>query len=331
MNINIAVVGATGLVGSKMIEMIEELELEFNELYLFASKRSKGKEVKVYNKSYFVNELKYDSFDNISIDIALFAAGSEISKKYIPILRNNGVIVIDNSSEYRMNHDVPLIIPEVNDHHIMSHSNLIANPNCSTIQSVIPLKAIRDKYGLTRVNYTTYQAVSGSGVKGITDLKETLKGKDAKFYPYKIANNCIPHIDIFYENGYTKEEEKMIFETRKILSMPNLPVTATCVRVPVLNCHSVSISIQTEISATPEEIRQTLGDQEGIIILDKPLKNIYPVTTIANDKNEVYIGRIRKDNSIHNGIHLWCVADNVRKGAATNAVQIAKILIERMS
>ncbi|MGL4867351.1 MAG: aspartate-semialdehyde dehydrogenase, partial [Cetobacterium sp.] len=239
---NIAIVGATGLVGGTFLKVLEERDLPINKLYVFASARSAGKEIIFKGKKLIIEELTENSFDR-EIDIALFSAGGDISKKFAPIASEKGVIVIDNSSAWRMDKNVPLVVPEVNPEEIFKNNGIIANPNCSTIQSVVPLKVIDDLYTIKRVVYSTYQAVSGSGIKGIEDLENGLKGEKPKNYPHPIVNNCLPHIDSFLENGYTKEEEKMINETRKILGKENLPITATCVRVPVVNGHSVSINI----------------------------------------------------------------------------------------
>ncbi|MGL4904311.1 MAG: aspartate-semialdehyde dehydrogenase, partial [Cetobacterium sp.] len=236
--------------------------------------------------------------------------------------------VIDNSSAWRMDKNVPLVVPEVNPEEIFKNNGIIANPNCSTIQSVVPLKVIDDLYTIKRVVYSTYQAVSGSGIKGIEDLENGLKGEKPKNYPHPIVNNCLPHIDSFLENGYTKEEEKMINETRKILGKENLPITATCVRVPVVNGHSVSINIELEKEVNIEELKAKFREKDGIILEDDIQNNIYPLATLATGKDEVFIGRLRKDFSIQNGLNLWVVADNIRKGAATNAIQIAELLMK---
>ncbi|MGL5901945.1 MAG: aspartate-semialdehyde dehydrogenase, partial [Cetobacterium sp.] len=278
-------------------------------------------------KKLIIEELTENSFDR-EIDIALFSAGGDISKKFAPIASEKGVIVIDNSSAWRMDKNVPLVVPEVNPEEIFKNNGIIANPNCSTIQSVVPLKVIDDLYTIKRVVYSTYQAVSGSGIKGIEDLENGLKGEKPKNYPHPIVNNCLPHIDSFLENGYTKEEEKMINETRKILGKENLPITATCVRVPVVNGHSVSINIELEKEVNIEELKAKFREKDGIILEDDIQNNIYPLATLATGKDEVFIGRLRKDFSIQNGLNLWVVADNIRKGAATNAIQIAELLMK---
>ena len=324
---NVAIVGATGLVGGTFLKVLEERDLPIENLYLFASKRSAGKEVVFKGKTLVVEELTESSFDR-DMDIALFSAGGETSKKYAPIAAQKGVVVVDNSSAWRMDETVPLVVPEVNPEDIFKNNGIIANPNCSTIQSVVPLKVIDDLYGIKRVIYSTYQAVSGSGIKGIEDLENGLKGEEPKNYPHPIVNNCLPHIDSFLDNKYTKEEEKMISETRKILNKPSLPITATCVRVPVINGHSVSINVELEREPNLEELREKFYSTEGIILRDDIQNNIYPMALEANGTDEVYVGRIRKDYSIDKGLNLWVVADNIRKGAATNAIQIAEILMK---
>lgn len=325
---NIAIVGASGLVGGTFLKVLEERDLPIKNLYLFASARSAGKEVIFKGKTLIIEELTENSFDK-GIDIALFSAGGDISKRFAPIAREKGVIVVDNSSAWRMDENVPLVVPEVNPEEIFKNKGIIANPNCSTIQSVIPLKIIDDLYGIKRVVYSTYQAVSGSGIKGIEDLQRGLRGEDPKTYPHSIANNCLPHIDLFLENGYTKEEEKMINETRKILNKKDLPITATCVRVPVLNGHSISINVELEKEVDLEKLKTKFRETKGIILEDDVKNNIYPLATEASGTDEVYVGRLRKDFSIEKGLNLWVVADNIRKGAATNAVQIAEILMKK--
>ncbi|WP_418965222.1 aspartate-semialdehyde dehydrogenase [Cetobacterium sp.] len=325
---NVAIVGASGLVGGTFLKVLEERDLPIDNLYLFASARSAGKEIVYKGKTLIIEELTENSFDR-PIDIALFSAGGEISKKFAPIASEKGVIVVDNSSAWRMDESVPLVVPEVNPEDIFKNNGIIANPNCSTIQSVVPLKVIDDLYGIKRVVYSTYQAVSGSGIKGIEDLQRGLRGEEPKTYPHPIVNNCLPHIDSFLENGYTKEEEKMINETRKILNKKNLPITATCVRVPVLNGHSVSINVELEKDVDLEELKAKFRETEGIVLQDDIANSVYPLSTEVSGKDEVYIGRLRKDFSVEKGLNLWVVADNIRKGAATNAVQIAEILMKK--
>ncbi|MGB7604850.1 MAG: aspartate-semialdehyde dehydrogenase [Lutisporaceae bacterium] len=324
---NVAVVGATGMVGRMMLKVLEERNFPVDKFYVFASKKSAGNEIEFNGKKYLVEELTENSFDR-DIDIALFSAGGETSLKFAPIAASKGVVVIDNSSAWRMDKDVPLIVPEVNGDDIKWNKGIIANPNCSTIQAVVALKPLHMKYGIKRIVYSTYQAVSGSGVKGVSDLEEGLKGNPHKFYAHPIANNCLPHIDVFMENGYTKEEMKMIEETRKILNDQSLKITATTVRVPVFNSHSESVNVEFQKDFQLNELVDLLKSSPGIIIEDDVKNNIYPLAINASGKNEVFIGRIRRDESIDNGINMWVVSDNIRKGAATNAVQIAELLIK---
>lgn len=324
---NVAVVGATGMVGRMMLKVLEERNFPIDKFFVFASKKSAGNEIEFNGNKYLVEELTENSFDR-DIDIALFSAGGETSLKFAPIAASKGVVVIDNSSAWRMDKDVPLIVPEVNGDDIKWNKGIIANPNCSTIQAVVALKPLHMKYGIKRIVYSTYQAVSGSGVKGVSDLEEGLKGNPHKFYAHPIANNCLPHIDVFMENGYTKEEMKMIEETRKILNDQSLKITATTVRVPVFNSHSESVNVEFQKDFQLNELVDLLKNSPGIIIEDDVKNNIYPLAINASGKNEVFIGRIRRDESIDNGINMWVVSDNIRKGAATNAVQIAELLIK---
>ncbi|MCI9353936.1 MAG: aspartate-semialdehyde dehydrogenase [Firmicutes bacterium] len=327
--VNLAVVGATGMVGRTFLKVLEERQLPIENFYVMASSRSAGSTLTFNGKDYIVEELNEHSFDK-PIDIALFSAGGGTSAKYAPIAAEHGCIVIDNSSQWRMNPNVPLIVPEVNPEDISWHKNIIANPNCSTIQAMVALKPLDDKFKIKRVVYSTYQAVSGAGVAGWKDLENGLKGEAPQKFPHPIANNCLPHIDVFLENGYTKEEEKMINETRKILHHPDLKVTATTVRVPVFDSHSESINIEFENAFDMKEVFETLKNAPGIILEDDPQNNVYPLAINAAGHDEVYIGRIRRDESVDNGINIWVVADNIRKGAATNAVQIAQVIIENM-
>lgn len=323
----VAIVGATGLVGSTFLKVLEERDLGITDLYLFASARSAGKKINFRGQEYTVEELTESSFDR-DIDIALFSAGGDISRKFAPIAASKGVLVIDNSSAWRMEEGVPLVVPEVNPERALENRGIIANPNCSTIQCMAPLKALAEKYGLKRIIYSTYQAVSGTGQKGVEDLQNGFKGLEPKAYPHQIVNNCLPHIDSFLENGYTKEEMKMVNETRKILELPNLPVTATCVRVPVINSHSVSITAELNRDFDIDELKQALADYDGVVLVDDPQKNIYPLAAEATGQDKVFVGRVRRDFSTDNSVNLWVVADNIRKGAATNAVQIAELFKE---
>lgn len=314
----IAIVGATGLVGRTILKVLEEKNFPNVNYTLFSSEKSAGKKIEFLEKSYTVCKLEENSFDQ-GFDFAIFSAGSETAKNYAPIAVKNGCIVIDNSSCFRMNDDVPLVVPEVNLKKIFENKGIIANPNCSTIQAVLPIKALDDKYKIKRIVYSTYQAVSGAGKKGLDDLDKKM---DGTFY-----NNCVPHIDVFLEDGYTKEEHKMIDETRKILNRPDLLITATAVRVPVRNCHSESINIEFFNDFELYDIKLLLQNFPGIILADDFENNIYPLARKADGNNEVFVGRVRRDFSVKNGINLWVVADNLRKGAATNAVQILEILL----
>jgi aspartate-semialdehyde dehydrogenase len=293
-----------------------------------ASAKSAGSKIDFRGREYTVEELTEHSFDK-PIDIALFSAGGSTSEKFSPIAAAKGAVVVDNSSAWRMDKNVPLVVPEVNPSEIAKHKGIIANPNCSTIQAVVALKPLYDRYGIKRVVYSTYQAVSGTGLKGIRDLEEGLKGNDINIaYPHAIAGNCLPHIDVFTENGYTKEEMKMINETQKILGDDRIAITATTVRVPVFDSHSESVNAELEKPFDLNEVRELLAGSPGIIVIDDPAKNEYPLARDAAGRDEVFVGRIRRDFSVENGINLWVVADNIRKGAATNAVQIAEKLLE---
>lgn len=326
---NVAIVGATGLVGTTILKILEERNFPIENLYLIASKKSAGCEVTFKGENYIVEELSDHSFDK-PIDIALFSAGGSISEKYAPIAAAQGCIVVDNSSAWRMDPDVPLVVPEVNPEEIKNmKKGIIANPNCSTIQAMLPLKALHDAYQIKRIVYSTYQAVSGAGVKGLRDLSEGLNGNDiCEAFPHPIAGNCIPHIDKFMENGYTKEEIKMIDETHKILGDDGIRVTATTVRVPIRGAHSESINLEFEKPFDVEDAKELLRKMSGVIVCDDTENNLYPLARNAEGHDEVYVGRIRRDFSVDNGMNLWCVADNIRKGAATNAVQIAELFIK---
>ncbi len=330
----IAVVGATGMVGRTFLQVLEEYRLPVSKYTLLASARSAGSTVRFMGEDYTVQELTPQSFDE-GFDFALFSAGGGTSKEYAPIAAAKGCVVVDNSSQWRMDENVPLVVPEVNPEALKCHKNIIANPNCSTIQAMLPLKAICDGWGLKRVVYSTYQGVSGAGLAGYNDLRD---GAEAfvngisftpKKFPYPIFSNCLPQIDVFTENGYTKEEMKMVNETRKILGLPGLAITATCVRVPVFVGHSESINIETEKPFELRDVRQKLAEfGPGMVLVDDPAQSRYPMAIDAAGKNEVFVGRLRRDESIDNGLNLWCVADNVRKGAATNTVQIAMKMME---
>ncbi len=326
---NVAVVGATGMVGRTFIKVLEERNFPIKNLLLFASKKSEGTNLEFKGKPYKVKELREDSFDS-GIDIALFSAGAAVSKKFAPIAAAKRCTVIDNSSYWRMDESVPLIVPEVNPQDTDWHHGIIANPNCSTIQMVVPLKPLHDHYGIKRIVVSTYQAVSGAGKNGVDDLKRTACGEQPKQFPYPIYNNCLPHIDDFLDNGYTKEEMKMVNETRKIFHDEDIKVTATTVRVPVENCHSESINVEFEKEFDLKDVRILLSEASGVVLRDDPGNNIYPLATAASGHDEVYVGRLRRDDTVNSGINMFVVADNVRKGAATNAVEIAELLIRRI-
>lgn len=328
--VNLAVVGATGMVGRTFLKVLEERDFPFDQLYVFASAKSAGEKVTCKGIEYTVQELTESSFDG-DIDIALFSAGGDISKKFAPIAASKGVIVVDNSSAWRMDQNVPLVVPEVNPQDIAWNKGIIANPNCSTIQAVVALKPLHDKYGIKRIIYSTYQSVSGTGVKGVQDLEEGLSGNDLLLaYPHPIAHNCLPHIDVFLENGYTKEEMKMIEETKKILGDYNLKITATTVRVPVFNSHSESINLELEKPFEVNDVRELLKNSPGIVVQDDPSANVYPLARSAAGTDDVYVGRIRRDESTENGLNMWVVADNIRKGAATNAIQVAELVAQSL-
>ena len=323
---NVAVVGATGMVGNKFLEVLTERKLPVENSYLFASKKSAGKEIDFMGKKHTVIELNNDNIEKLKgkLDFALLSAGGSVSAEFAPKFVKIGAVVVDNSSQWRMDENVPLVVPEVNPEDIKKHNGIIANPNCSTIQAMVALKPLYDAYGIKRIIYSTYQAVSGAGVKGYTDLKEN---KTEKF-PYPILNNMLPHIDVFTENGYTKEELKMVNETRKILHDKKLKVTATTVRVPVFYGHSESINVELKKSTTREDVMKLYASAPGIVLQDDVKNNIYPMPINAENKDEVFVGRIRMDDSVKSGVNIWVVADNIRKGAATNAVQILELLMQ---
>ena len=328
----VAVVGATGAVGNEMISTLEQRQFPVERLRLFASERSEGKRLEFNGDEIPVEALKEDSFRGI--DIALFSAGAERSKVWAPVAARSGCVVVDNSSQWRMDPEIPLVVPEVNAHDLKWHKGIIANPNCSTIQMVVVLKPIHDAAKIERVVVTTFQSVSGTGKKAMDELLQqttnllNFKEIECNVYPHQIAFNCLPHIDKFLENGYTKEEMKMVNETKKIMGDNSIRVTATTVRVPVFRGHSESLNIETEKKLTPNEARAILSAAPGIVVYDAPEKNIYPLPVYAAGRDETYVGRIREDESIDNGLNMWIVSDNLRKGAALNAVQIAERLIE---
>jgi aspartate-semialdehyde dehydrogenase len=328
----VAVVGATGLVGREMIEILEERNFPVAELIPLASERTEGERVQFNGKNVVVRKLDKDSFQGV--DLALFSAGAERSLAFAPLAKKSGAVVIDNSSAFRMDPNVPLVVPEVNSSAALKHDGIIANPNCSTIAMVLVLKPIHDRAKIKRIVVTTFQSVSGTGKKGMDELAQqtvallNFKDLETKAYPHQIAFNCLPHIDSFLENGYTKEEMKMVNETRKIMADESLRITATTVRVPVFRCHSEAVNIETEKKLSANEVRAILSEAPGVLVYDDPKKNIYPMAMDVVGKDETYVGRIREDESIPNGINLWLVSDNLRKGAALNAAQIAESLIQ---
>ena len=333
----ITVVGATGLVGSKMLQVLDEQHVHIDELIVAASERSVGKEIVFQGKTHKVVSVE-EAIDKRP-DIAIFSAGGAASKQYAPRFAANGTFVIDNSSAWRMEKDVPLVVPEINADTITPDTHIIANPNCSTIQMVMALAPIHKAYGIKRLVISTYQSVSGSGLKGINQLncEEMLIGRDSACtvstttkpaYPHQIYRNVLPHGGDFCDNDYTTEEEKLVNETRKILRDPDIAITATVCRVPVTGGHSEAVNVETLKPFEIEEVRRLLENMPGVVVQDDPANNLYPMAITSFDKDEVFVGRIRRDHSIANGMNLWIVSDNIRKGAATNAVQIAKHLIE---
>jgi len=332
---NVAVAGATGAVGNEMISVLEERDFPVKNLILLASSRSVGKTLSFKGKSVKVQELKEDSFKGI--DIGLFSPGGSVSMKFAPIAAASGCVVIDNTSAFRMDPDVPLVVPEVNEHAIAGYrkKGIISNPNCSTIQMVVVLKPLHDFAKIKRVVVSTYQAVSGTGMKAIKELEQQVlniynaRKIEIKVNPHQIAFNCLPHIDSFLDNGYTKEEMKMVNETMKIMEDYNIAVTATTVRVPVFYGHSESVNIEFEKEITPAKARALLKKAPGVKVVDDPSKNKYPLAINAAGKDDTFVGRIRSDDTVATGLNMWIVADNIRKGAALNAVQIAEALIKK--
>jgi aspartate-semialdehyde dehydrogenase len=332
--VNVAVAGATGAVGNQMIRCLEERNFPVRSIKLLASKRSVGRELRFRGDLFPVEELTDESF--AGVDVALFSAGGDTSLKFAPLAAEAGCVVVDNSSAWRMDPEVPLVVPEVNPHAIAGYKvkGVIANPNCSTIQMVVALNPIHRAFGIKRIVVSTYQAVSGTGKKAVDELFDQTRaminflGYDKKIYPHRIAFNCLPHIDRFQDNGYTKEEMKMVNETRKILEDDRIGVTATTVRVPVFFGHSEAVNVETREKITVDAVRKILEKSPGVEVVDEPAKNRYPLATDAAGQDLTLVGRIRQDESIPNGINLWIVADNIRKGAATNAVQIAEILVK---
>jgi len=327
---NVAVVGATGAVGNEMVKTLEARNFPVASLRLLASAKSTEKTISFMGRDIEVEELREDSFGDI--DIALFSAGSGISKKFAPIAAEEGAVVIDNSSAFRMDEDIPLIVPEINGSDISRHKGIIANPNCSTIQMVTALYPLHLKAKIKRIVVATYQAVSGSGQKAVDELSKqvqdifSMKGTSRNVYPHQIAFNCLPHIDVFEEDGYTKEEMKMVNETKKIMGDDSIQVSATCVRVPVFYSHSEAVNVEFHEQMSPEYARDILALAPGVGVLDIPGDNVYPQAIHAAGHDEVFVGRIRRDTTVPFGLNMWIVADNIRKGAALNAVQIAELL-----
>ena len=323
----VAVVGATGMVGRKLLEVLAEHKVPVGELVPFASARSAGGKIEFCGKEYEIIELTEQNVKACKADYALFSAGAGVSKTFAPIFAECGAVVIDNSSQWRMDESVPLVVPEVNPAAIKLNRGIIANPNCSTIQAVVALAPLHKAFGIKRIVYSTYQAVSGAGVGGYNDLLGGISGEAPKKFPRPIFANVLPHIDVFLPDGYTKEEEKMIKETRKILGDDSLRITATTVRVPVYYGHSESINVEFEKPATADEVRKVLEKADGVVVMDDSANAVYPTPREIENRDEVFVGRIRQDESVPSGVNLWVVADNIRKGAATNAVQILEYII----
>jgi len=329
----VGVVGATGAVGREMLSVLEQRDFPAKEVRAFASARSKGMKLSFKETEIVVEELKEDSFQDL--DLALFSAGGSVSKKFAPLAVQSGCVVVDNSSAWRMDPGVPLVVPEVNPEDLGWHKGIIANPNCSTIQMVVALKPLHDVAKIKRIVVATYQAVSGTGQKAIQELENqvrqifNMQEVKKEVYPHQIAFNCLPHIDVFLENDYTKEEMKMVNETQKILHAPEIKVTATAVRVPVFYGHSEAVNVEFCNQITAKEARAILSQAPGVKVLDNPKENIYPLAIYAAGRDETFVGRIREDHTVEHGLNLWIVADNLRKGAALNAVQIAEHLLIR--
>lgn len=338
---NVAIVGATGMVGQTIIQVLQERNFPIAGLKLLASSRSAGREIEVMGRTYKVEEAQPEAF--AGVDVAFFSAGGSVSEKLVPEAVKRGTVVIDNSSAFRMAEDVPLVVPEVNPEALAEHKGLIANPNCSTIQMVVALRPLQQAAGLKRVVVSTYQAVSGAGKQAVDEMlaqsEAVLAGKSdfaKERFPHanakvrhQIAFNMLPQIDVFVDDGYTKEEMKMINETRKILGLPGLRITATTVRVPVINGHSESVNVELEQPLSTDEVREILGKAPGVVVMDDPAELLYPMPALLSGRDEVFVGRIRVDRSVEYGINMWVVSDNIRKGAATNSVQIAEELIAR--
>lgn len=323
---DVAVVGATGLVGRMMLKVLEERKFPVNRLLPLASERSVGKKIFFNGNSIAVQKLEPEQFKGIHI--ALFSAGAGVSREFAHHAVRAGTVVIDNSSAFGMDEGVPLVVPEVNGRRVFQHKGIIANPNCSTIQMVVVLKPLHDRFKIKRVVVSTYQSVTGAGQRAVTQLEDELANRPTREqkFPHPIAYNCLPHIDVFFDDGYTKEEMKMKLETRKIMEA-DISVTATTVRVPVMGGHSESVNIEFERECSVRDVREVLRTAPGVVLQDDPSHNLYPMPITAFDKDDVFVGRIRMDDTIPHGVNLWIVSDNIRKGAATNAVQIAETLI----
>ncbi|BDH61199.1 aspartate-semialdehyde dehydrogenase [Lysinibacillus sp. PLM2] len=337
--LTVAIVGATGAVGSKMKEQLIKRKFPIKHIKFLASARSAGKEIEFDGKSYIIEEATPEAFEGV--DVALFSAGGSVSAKLAPEAAKRGAVVIDNTSHFRMHPEVPLVVPEVNREDLAKHNGIIANPNCSTIQMVVALQPIREKFGLSKVVVSTYQAVSGSGISAIEELRiqseqwDAGKDVEANILPaksdkkhYPIARNVLPQIDVFTENGFTYEEMKMINETKKIMHLPELHVAATCVRVPVVSGHSESVYIEVENDASVQDIFNVLNDAPGVVLQDDISQQVYPMPIYVEGEDPVYVGRIRQDLDNKKGFHLWIVSDNLLKGAALNSIQIAEAMLE---
>jgi aspartate-semialdehyde dehydrogenase len=327
---NVIVAGATGMVGRKMIQVLEEREFPVGRLMPFASSRSVGQEIEFRGTKVRVEELTHQSLSQKDAELALFSAGASVSREFAPTAARNGILVIDNSSAFRMDPDTPLVVPEVNRDQIFQHKGIIANPNCSTIQMVVALKPLHDRYRIKRVVVSTYQSVTGAGKKGYDQLMRELNKEEVvtKKFAYQISFNCLPHIDEFFDDGYTREEIKMMKETQKIMGDESIKVTATCVRVPVVGGHSEAVNVEFEKPYDLVEVRELLRKSPGLVVQDDPQDKQYPMPIWAHEKDEVFVGRLRRDETVKHGLNMWIVSDNLRKGAATNAVQIAEAWIE---
>ena len=324
---NIAIVGATGLVGQVILEILEKFEFDFDNIYAIASKKSIGKSIKFRDQE--ITIISIENSVEKEIDVAIFSAGKELSLKWAPIFAAKGIYVIDNSSAWRMDKTKKLIVPEINGHILEKNDKIIPNPNCSTIQMVMAIHSIHAKYNILRIIVSTYQSISGTGRKAIAQLEgEQNSVETEKVYPYQIYKNAIPHCDEFEKNGYTKEEMKLVNETNKILDS-NISITATAVRLPISGGHSESINLTLENQFKIDEIKSMIKNSEGVILEDNPSENLYPMPLSSQGKDDVYVGRVRRDNSCENSLNMWVVSDNLRKGAATNTIQIMKLLIDK--